>query len=215
MQDLGVCEDSFCQDDFNMPDIDLTFLNFENLFGGDQDPIRALTGDKDVSCSSLEEMSFNKSDNVNARPMEDASVASSVYTIQSAHTEINMDPYNHIHNFQGIIGSPCPIRPSYSTMSSVSRLSAESSGTDCLDSGLSPITQGEASCIAPDLDSLQSEARENAMIRYKEKKKARLHERQILSASWKARTDVQKRVKGRFPKTDDYDSDNANVTRNF
>ncbi|XP_022734495.1 putative zinc finger protein At1g68190 isoform X2 [Durio zibethinus] len=146
MQDLGVCEDIFCQDEFNMPDIDLTFRNFEELFGGDQDSISALLGDKDISCSSLEkEMSFNKSDNGNARPME------------------------------GIIGTPRPIRPSYSTISfSVSRFSAESSGTDCLDSGLSPITQGEASGISPDLDSLHSEARENAMMRYKEKKKARL-----------------------------------------
>ena len=102
-------------------------------------------------------------------------MASSAYTIQSSHSEMNMDPSNHIHNFQGIIGSPCLIRPSYSTMSfSVSRFSAENSGTDCLDSGLSPLAQVEASCISPDLDSLHSEARENAMMRYKEKKKARL-----------------------------------------
>ena len=71
MQDLGVCEDVFYKDDFNMPDIDLTFRNFEDLFCGDQDPIRALLGDKDVSCSSAEkDMSFSKSDNGNARPME-------------------------------------------------------------------------------------------------------------------------------------------------
>lgn len=217
MQDLGVCEDIFCQDYFNMPDIDLTFRNFEDFFGGDQDPIRALLGDKDVFCSSQEkEISFNKSDNGNARLVKDASVASSAYTIQSAPTEINMDPSNDIRNFQGIIGSPHPTRPSYSTMSfSVSRFSAESSGTDCLDSGLSPITQGEASCISPELDGLHSEARENAVMRYKEKKKARLHERQTHPASRKARADVQKRVKGRFPKMDEYDSDNANVTRSY
>ncbi|XP_021299386.1 putative zinc finger protein At1g68190 isoform X7 [Herrania umbratica] len=187
MQDLGVCEDIFCEDDFNMPDMELTFPNFEDLFGADQDPIRALLDDKDVSCSSVDkDMSFNKSDIGNARPVK------------------------------GISDSPRPIRPSYSTMSfSVSRFSAESSGTDCPDSGLSPITQVEASYFSPDLDSLHSEARENAMLRYKEKKKARLHERQIRSASRKARTDVRKRVKGRFPKMEDYDSDNANGTRSY
>ncbi|WRX15202.1 CCT domain - like 3 [Theobroma cacao] len=217
MQDLGVCEDIFCQDDFNMPDIELTFPNFEDLFGADQDPIRALLGNKDVCCSSVDkDMSFNKSDIVNARPVEDASVASSIYINQSAHTENNMDPSNHIHNFQRASDSPCPIRPSYSTMSfSVSRFSAESSGIDCPDSELSPITQGEALCFSPGLGSLHSEARENAMMRYKEKKKARLHERQIRSASWKARTDVRKMVKGRFPKMEDYDSDNANGTRSY
>ncbi|OMP08044.1 hypothetical protein COLO4_06824 [Corchorus olitorius] len=200
-----------------MPDIDLTFRNFEDLFGGDQDPIRALLGDKDVSCSFVEkDMSFNKSDNCNARQMEDASGDSSIYMVQSAGTESNMDPSNHIQNSQRIIASPHPLRLSHSTMSfSVSRFSAENSATDCLDSGLSPIAQGEPSCLSPDLDSLHSEARENAMMRYKEKKKARLHERQIRSASQKARTDVRKRVKGRFPKMEDYDSDNANVTRSF
>ncbi|XWS63520.1 hypothetical protein CRYUN_Cryun06bG0105600 [Craigia yunnanensis] len=146
----------FYQDDFHMPDIDLTFRNFEDHFASDQDPIRAILGDKDVSCSYVEkDIPFNKSDNGSAKPMEDASVASSVY----AHPEINMDPSNHIHNFQQIIGSPCPIQPSYSTMSfSVLRFSAESSGTECLDSGLSPIAEWEASCISPNLDSLHSEA---------------------------------------------------------
>lgn len=41
------------------------------------------------------------------------------------------------------------------------------------------------------------------------------HERQTHPASRKARADVQKRVKGRFPKMDEYDSDNANVTRSY
>ncbi|TYH19408.1 hypothetical protein ES288_A05G349400v1 [Gossypium darwinii] len=59
-------------------------------------------------------------------------------------------------------------------MSSVSRFSAETSAPDCLDNGVSAIIHGEASCISPDLDSFHSEARENAMVRYKEKKKARL-----------------------------------------
>uniref|UniRef100_A0A1J3DX10 Putative zinc finger protein n=1 Tax=Noccaea caerulescens TaxID=107243 RepID=A0A1J3DX10_NOCCA len=39
LQDIGVCEDAVCDDDeFNIPDIDLTFKNFEELFGADQDP---------------------------------------------------------------------------------------------------------------------------------------------------------------------------------
>ncbi|XP_047321390.1 putative zinc finger protein At1g68190 [Impatiens glandulifera] len=34
MQDLGICEEVGCIDDLNMPDVDLTFRNFEELFGG-------------------------------------------------------------------------------------------------------------------------------------------------------------------------------------
>lgn len=71
MQDLGVCEELVCHDDFNIPDVDLTFRNFEELFGGDQDPNRALLDDKDMSYSSVEkDMSIDKSDNGLARAME-------------------------------------------------------------------------------------------------------------------------------------------------
>lgn len=71
MQDLGVCEELVCDEDFNMPDVDLTFRNFEEMFGGDHDPVRALLNDKDVSCSSMEKDLFHDaSDNGHARSME-------------------------------------------------------------------------------------------------------------------------------------------------
>ena len=71
IQDLGICEELVCQDDFDIPDVDLTFQNFEELFGGDQDPVRVLLADKDVSCSSLEkDMSVDKSDIDNPSAME-------------------------------------------------------------------------------------------------------------------------------------------------
>ncbi|MBA0746575.1 hypothetical protein Gogos_009081 [Gossypium gossypioides] len=333
MQDLGVCEDTFCQDDFNMPDIDLSFRNFEDLFGVDQHPTRGPLASKDVPSSSMEKEAFNNSNNVNAISMEVGNdgmgislgevpcarhdlelwpgiiveevreweirdlmvggsntltglvlvvlqrqkLLTSTGNFQSllkgmsdpvqqnmkrwydcwklgssvALDNINIDAHALVflellishspHLFlwfhklldklgeiprvryakkgltptlgKGIITSACTSRPSYSAMPSVSRFSAETSAPDCLDNGVSAIIHGEASCISPDLDSFHSEARENAMVRYKEKKKARLHERQINSASRKARTDVEKRVKGRIVKREDYDSDNPNVTK--
>ncbi|KAE8713512.1 B-box zinc finger family protein, putative isoform 3 [Hibiscus syriacus] len=183
MQDLGVCEDTFYQDDFNMPDIGLSFRNFEDLFGVDQDQTRGSLANKDVPSSSMKEMTINNSDNVNALSME------------------------------GINTSDCTIQPSYSVMSSVSRLSADTGAPDFLDNGVSPITVGEASCISPDLDNFHSDARENAMMRYKEKKKARLHERRMNCAPRKAKADVEKSVKGRILTTEDYDSDHPNVTK--
>lgn len=69
MQDLGVCEELVCEDDFNIPDVDLTFRNFEELF--DQDPIRALLDDKEVSFSSMEkDLSLDNLDNPHSRTME-------------------------------------------------------------------------------------------------------------------------------------------------
>lgn len=97
--------------------------------------------------------------------------ASSVYVTSSTHTD---NDTNRIDIFLGNMDSLWAIQPSYSTLSiSTSRFSAESSGTDSFGSRMSPITGGEASCHSPDLDSPHLEARENAMMRYKEKKKAR------------------------------------------
>jgi hypothetical protein len=77
IQDLGVCQELACDDDFNIPDVDLTFQNFEELFGGDklfggnQDPIKAMHDDKDDTCSFLEkDLSHDTSDNGHASAME-------------------------------------------------------------------------------------------------------------------------------------------------
>lgn len=71
IQDLGMCEELISQDDFNIPDVDLTFQNIEELFGGDQDPVRGLLGDNDVSCSSIEKvLSLDKSDIYNESTIE-------------------------------------------------------------------------------------------------------------------------------------------------
>ncbi|KAJ9554074.1 hypothetical protein OSB04_018119 [Centaurea solstitialis] len=91
MQDLGVCEEPSCLDDLNIPDIDLTFKNFEELFRTDQEP-----------------------------PSTDqhTSMATSITISES---------------------SPKKARYASQIMSlSQSRLSAESSGTMCIESGISP-----------------------------------------------------------------------------
>ncbi|KAK7390899.1 hypothetical protein VNO78_19086 [Psophocarpus tetragonolobus] len=121
IQDLGICEELAYQDDFNIPDVDLTFQNFDELFGGDQDPIRILVDDQDVSCSSLEK---DKSvDNTSA--MEDSSAAASITMSQSDHENKDMNPLSQY----------CPrnmdpshaIQPFDSTMPfSVLRFNAES-----------------------------------------------------------------------------------------
>ncbi|ONI31527.1 hypothetical protein PRUPE_1G318100 [Prunus persica] len=167
MQDIGVCEELVCHDDFNMPDVDMTFQNFEELFGSDQDPTRALLDDKDVPYSSvLKYISLDKSDNGHARArMEhDASEVSSIF-------------FNKVQNLEGSMDyCPCPIQPSSSTLSfCMSRFSAESSGTDCHESRLSPyIATGSSRNSPHDQEGGRFETRANAMTRYKEKKHSRL-----------------------------------------
>lgn len=159
MQDLGVCEDISSHDDLRIPDVDLTFRNFEELFGGgsDHDAIRALLDDKDVSCSSVEnEMSLDQSVYGNPTPVEDASVAS-IYGAQSVQMERREDGSSHILNFLQDFDFSHAIRPSYSTMSfTLSRFGNESNSTDCLDN---TTAGGEASCNSQELDNVHVEAR--------------------------------------------------------
>ncbi|KAM1193755.1 hypothetical protein ACFX13_021000 [Malus domestica] len=147
MQDIGVCEELVCSDDFDIPDVDMTFQNFEELFGGDQDPIRAaVLHDKDVSYSSVEKgISLDKSDNGNEH---DASEASSVFINRSAHLD-NDKACNQPENHQENMDSPCPIQPCSTLSFCISRHSTEGSGNDCHNSEISPITGGESSSSSP------------------------------------------------------------------
>ncbi|MCD7469179.1 hypothetical protein HAX54_008029 [Datura stramonium] len=113
------------------------------------------------------------------------------------------------------IGLVLPTAPVHSRSLSVSNITGESSaGTDYQDCGLSPLFltnespldwRSEASCI---------QARNEAKMRYNEKKKTRTFNKQIRYASRKARADTRRRVKGRFVKAGEaYDYDPL-VTRN-
>ena len=73
MQDLGVCDELVCRDDFNMPEVDLTFQNFDEIFNSDQDPTGGLFDNKDesYSYSSMDkDMSLSKSDNRDGKGVE-------------------------------------------------------------------------------------------------------------------------------------------------
>ncbi|GFZ00262.1 B-box zinc finger family protein [Actinidia rufa] len=226
MQDLGICEELACIDDFNIPEVDLTFQNFEELFGCDQDLTRALPDDKDMRCSSvgkdtslnglitavqkklrfalmlpfalsiiqvseLLEASFQHGC-FDAIKEEEASVASSVYTNQSAYQDKDIVPSDQASHCFGNKDFSRPIQPSYSALSlPLSRFSAETNTTDFMDS-----------CFSTDLKNPELEAKENAMMRYKDKKKVRRYDKQIRYASQKARADTRKRVKGRFVKVE-------------
>ncbi|XAR52462.1 hypothetical protein NMG60_11020559 [Bertholletia excelsa] len=201
MQDLGICEELAQLDDTNIPEVDLTFQNFEELFGCDQDLTGEMHDDKDVTCSSVDkETSLEGSEHSCPKEFEqDISPA---------------DQDSHCFASKGCCR---PIRPSYSTLSlSLSRFSAESNSADCLDSFVSPVIgREEPPCNSLDQKSTVLDAKGNPILRYKDKQKVQRCEKQIRNGSRKAKVDTQRRVRGRFVKAENYESDEITVTRSY
>ncbi|CAL9119270.1 unnamed protein product [Musa textilis] len=106
-------------------------------------------------------------------------------------------------NFIFHTGNVCP------TISlSLSNLAGERSAADYQDCGVSPTFLTGESTWDSNLEPGRPQARNEAKMRYNEKKKSRLFGKQIRYASRKARADTRKRVKGRFVKADEtYDYD--------
>lgn len=75
MQDLGVCEELGYLDELSMPDIDLTFRNIEEFFGGgEQEPTQALVNDLSKRCPTVEkDRSSDKLEHDYASGMEEPS----------------------------------------------------------------------------------------------------------------------------------------------
>lgn len=210
MQDLGVCDDLGYFDDLSMPDVDLTFKNIEELFGGEQELARALLDNSDITCSSAEkDVSIDESDNVYKRSVEDVSAASSVHISDSANHDKGIGSTDIRTTKENTASS---LQPSHSTIPfSLSRLSAE-----YLDSEpSSSFTRQKLSCNLSDLENARVECKENVMVRYKEKKKIRRSEKQSQYSPRKARSDVKKLGRNQSMKSQDYESNGINVTRSF
>ncbi|XP_030442873.1 zinc finger protein CONSTANS-LIKE 10 isoform X1 [Syzygium oleosum] len=202
MQDLGICEELVCHDDFNIPEVDVTFQNYEELFGGEQDTIRALLDESELACSSVD---------------KDISFASSVSFGATAVMDGDTVLTNQVNFIQQGTLDLCPsIQRSCSTLSpSISRLSTESTGLDSLESGLSPsIDRGEQQCDLHEEDIIEGNGRETDIMSNTDREKPRRHEKRTQNASRRGKADARKRIKGRL-KTGGFDSDIVGVMRSY
>lgn len=193
LQDLGAYAELECFDNSNMPDVDLTFQNFEELFDEEQD----------MTCSSMEnDSSINRSDYSYVK--KDISTASSVRTGQSTH--FGQGNGEHIPTIKDC---PPPIRTNFSSLSFLaSRLSSESSGNEYVDSHA--VNEEEVSCNS------QMDSKENQLAMHKEKKKARLYEKQARNTPRRARTNLKKQpIRGQVVKARCYESDALNMSQSF
>ncbi|PHT51550.1 hypothetical protein CQW23_06012 [Capsicum baccatum] len=107
------------------------------------------------------------------------------------------------------IGLVFPPASVHSRSVSISNITGESSaGTDYQDCGLSPLLFTNEPSRAWRSEANFQQARNEAKMRYNEKKKTRTFNKQIRYASRKARADSRRRVKGRFVKAGEaYDYD--------
>ncbi|XP_022878492.1 zinc finger protein CONSTANS-LIKE 9-like isoform X1 [Olea europaea var. sylvestris] len=206
MQDIGVCDELQCFDDLHIPDVDLTFRNFEELFGCEQEQTRVLVDDENMSCSFAgKHSSLSKPESFRARTMESAD-ANKVF-----------DSSDEVLHFRTINEYPRPIQPSYSTSSfSVSRITAENTSSEYKDDGLFPevdeqILLGNSS----NPENAKLDGKENIIMRYSKEKKARWREKRVRHSSQKAKSDGKKRGKGKFLLAEAYESESVSVTRSF
>ncbi|CAK9151843.1 unnamed protein product [Ilex paraguariensis] len=207
----GPCEDDDFYEDFNMDEVDLNIENYKELFGVtlnnweqlfENDGIDSLFGMKDMSgadsnCQGAYVTQGSSIGRINAMQRA-CSNAASADSMMSCKTEPNL----------------CFPRQAHSTLS-FSGLTESSTGEyqDCGASSM--LLMGEPPWCPPCPESsFPSTSRSSAVLRYKEKKKARKFEKKVRYASRKARADVRKRVKGRFVKAGDvYDYDPLSKTR--
>ncbi|XP_062107102.1 zinc finger protein CONSTANS-LIKE 9-like [Humulus lupulus] len=209
MKGSELCANDDLYADLDMDEVDLNFENYEELFGvalnnseelfenGGIDSLFGATemSGADSNCQSAAAVEGSVG-RVNAMPA--CSNAASADSVMSTKTEPLL----------------CFTRQQSSV--SFSGPNGETTAGDYQDCGASSmLLMGEPPWCPPSQDnSLQSANRNDAVMRYKEKKKMRKFDKRVRYASRKARADVRKRVKGRFVKAGDaYDYDPLTQTR--
>lgn len=177
-------------EDFSMDDIDLSYENYEELFGNSHIQTEELFDDAGIdSYFEMKEVLAGSSDEPKPKPMQPAARIA-----LSADSGVKDD------------SSLCiPVRQAIS----YSGFTGESIPAEYQDCGVSPmLLMGEPPWLPPGPDGSFAGIRDSAITRYKEKKKRRKFDHKIRYESRKARADVRKRVKGRFVKAGEaYDYD--------
>ncbi|CAH8356429.1 unnamed protein product [Eruca vesicaria subsp. sativa] len=200
-KDVGVCEDDF-YDNLGMDEVDLALENYEELFGTAFNSSGQLFGQCGIDSLFQKHHQAAPEGGNSVQPAEsnDDSFMSSktepiiCYTSKPAHSNIS---------FSGVTGE--------SNAGEFQECGASSSMQLLGDPPWYPQTSSQDNNACS-----HSVTRNNAVLRYKEKKKARKFDKTVRYASRKARADVRRRVKGRFIKAGEaYDYDPLTPTRSY
>nr|CAD1831485.1 unnamed protein product [Ananas comosus var. bracteatus] len=169
------CKDDHLYEDLNVDDIDLSFENYEELFGGSQNQSGQLFGD--AGMDSLFEMDISATtSNCQGALMAEASSSGQVESTHAAcSTAASADS---LMSNPGVDSHPIPCFPSMQACSalslSFSGLISDSKGGDYRDCGMSSMaTVGDPPWYAagPEASSFSPASRDSAVMRYKKKRK--------------------------------------------
>ncbi|KAJ6790592.1 zinc finger protein CONSTANS-LIKE 9-like [Iris pallida] len=218
MKNPGICKNDFFED-FTVDDVDLTFENYEELFGGSHDNSKQLFDDTEIDDSffDIKEMSAGNS-NCQGEFGAEASSSRHVKSIQPACSNaVSADSMKSNPSNKADPSVCFPARKAYSSVSlSFSGLTGESSAGDHEMSSVMLTGEPPWFPTGNECSSFPAANRDSAVMRYKEKKKNRKFDKKIRYESRKARADVRRRVKGRFVKAGDaYDYDPLCQTRSY
>ncbi|CAN8260115.1 unnamed protein product [Cochlearia groenlandica] len=195
-KDVGVCEDDF-YGNLGMDEVDLALENYEELFGTAFNPAGQLFGQRGID-SLFQKHQPAPEGSVQPAESNDSFKSSKTepiicYTSKPAHSNIS---------FSGVTGE--------SSVGDFQECGASSSIQLSGEPPWYPQTSQDNNACS------HSVTRNNAVMRYKEKKKARKFDKTVRYASRKARADVRRRVKGRFVKAGEaYDYDPVAPTRSY
>ncbi|VVB15436.1 unnamed protein product [Arabis nemorensis] len=203
---LGVCEDDF-YGNLIMDEVDLALENYEELFG------TAYNSSKDLfehgGFGSLFEKHTAPEGSIQGNAMQQpaGSNGASADSFMSCRTEpiicFSSKPSNSNISFSGVTGE-----------------STAGDFQDCGASSLQQVSREPPPWCPPTSQEINASShattRNNAVMRYKEKKKARKFDKRVRYVSRKERADVRRRVKGRFVKSGEaYDYDPLSPTRSY
>ncbi|KAG0572374.1 hypothetical protein KC19_VG089900 [Ceratodon purpureus] len=236
MQDLGVCGDvadpSYA---FSMAEVDLFFDNYENMFSTCQDTSNCSFEEISPRASSMGQGGTSSIKHGHMQSIPEAelfkptNVAASTGNVMKFREDMDgpagptgrsdshhvMEIAMAMNDIDGATSSQFVARPALTSRSLTLSGQSGDSGEyhDCNASPLF-LSSGEPS-RSPDSVSI-AQARDSAMLRYKEKRKIRRFDKRVRYESRKARADTRKRVKGRFVKAGQaYDYDPLATTRSF
>lgn len=228
MEEFSICDDGDMYDGMSMSDVDHMLDNCEDIFPG---PHAKPSTIEDSGCTSVDQSSSLAESfvQIESTPTAEFLDSQNVYAPEPLSPPVSSTNKGNLS-----VGLPHPGSSQHDKKSTIGTLYQTAEGSNGIPSltpfiwwpfcsslsydnnASSAIPKGDPpwGSTSPDSGAL-AQARDDAMLRYKEKRRNRQYGKKIRYELRKARADIRKRVKGRFVKAGEaFDYDPLAVMRN-